>query len=260
MNLLIGTSGYSYSDWLGPVYPPGTPAKNFLSVYQKLFSFTELNFSYYKQPDARTLERMAHITPDNFKFAIKAHKSITHEISNSFADDVKLFKNGIAPLVETSKLAAILIQFPYSFHYNPQSRKHLLGVCEAFEGLPAAVEFRSSEWQKDSVYKGLENHKIAFVNVDEPALDGLPKPTDIVTSDFAYIRFHGRNEKQWWKGDNASRYDYLYSDDELTEWLARIKKMAKESGKVIVAFNNHWKGQAVTNAKRIREMMEEGEN
>jgi uncharacterized protein YecE (DUF72 family) len=232
-NILIGTCGYSYADWV------------------------ELNFSYYRQPDPRTLERMIYLTADDFMFAVKAHQSITHEISESFADDIKEFKQGIEPLIQASKLAAIVIQFPYSFHYTAESRKHLLAVCGAFAGLPAAVEFRSDEWLRDSVYKGLAEYNIAFVNVDEPALKGLPKPTDIVTSNIAYARFHGRNAREWWTGDNASRYDYLYSDDELAEWLGRIKKMVKQCSKVIIAFNNHWKGQAVTNAKRIKEMLEQ---
>jgi len=253
--ILIGTSGFSYKDWVGPVYPPGTPAKNFLSLYAQEFNFTELNFSYYRQPDPRTLDRMVYITPDDFLFAIKAHKSITHEISTDFSENIKLFKQGIAPLIQASKLGAVLIQFPYSFHYTAESRKHLLAICEGFEGLPAAVEFRNSEWQRDSVYKGLAEHNIAFVNVDEPGLKGLPKPTDIVTSQISYVRFHGRNKKQWWTGDNASRYDYLYTDEELSEWIPRITKVAKKSTKTIIAFNNHWKGQAVTNAKRIREML-----
>ena len=254
-SILIGTSGFSYKDWVGPVYPQGTPAKNYLSLYAKEFSFTELNFSYYRQPDPRTMERMAYATGDDFSFAVKAHQSITHEISESFGNDIKLFKQGIEPLTQASKLAAILIQFPYSFHYTAESRKHLLAICGGFEGLPAAVEFRNSEWQRDSVYKGLAEHNIAFVNVDEPDLKGLPKPTDIVTSQISYVRFHGRNKKQWWTGDNASRYDYLYTDEELTEWIPRITKVAEKSAKTIIAFNNHWRGQAVTNAKRVREML-----
>ncbi len=253
--LLIGTSGFSYKDWVGPVYPSGTPAKNYLSLYEKEFNFTELNFSYYRQPDPRTLDRMVNITGDNFMFAIKAHKSITHEISTSFENDIKEFVEGITPLKRSAKLASILIQFPYSFHYTPDSRKHLLAVCKSFEGLPAAVEFRSDEWQRRSVYKGLEDHGITLVNVDEPDLPKLPKPTALVTAPTAYIRFHGRNAKNWWTGDNASRYDYSYSDDELSEWVPRINTMAEKASRVIVAFNNHWKGQAVTDAKRIRELL-----
>jgi uncharacterized protein YecE (DUF72 family) len=256
-NILIGTSGFSYKDWVGPVYPPGTPAKNYLSLYEKEFNFTELNFSYYRQPDPRTLERMAHVTGDDFQFAIKAYKGITHEISGDCESEIKLFRNGVAPLIQASKLAVVLIQFPYSFHYTAESRKHLLAVCRGFEGIPAAVEFRGDDWQRESVYRGLADLDVALVNVDAPDLRGLPKPGEIVTSHIAYARFHGRNKKMWWKGDNTSRYDYLYSDAELSEWISRIKNMTKKSSKVIVAFNNHWKGQAVTNARKVKEFLTE---
>jgi uncharacterized protein YecE (DUF72 family) len=257
-NLLVGTSGYSYKDWIGPVYPEGTPGKDYLKHYAGLFSFTELNFSYYRQPDARTIERLAVTTGDRFRFAIKAHQSLTHEITQDFKKDAATFKQGIAPLIEASKLAAVLVQFPFSYHYIPKNRNHLKIVCEEFSGMPLAVEFRNSEWARDSVYEGLKKRGAAFVNVDEPRLSGLIAPSDIVTSHFAYARFHGRNSANWWKGDNASRYDYLYNDIELSEWIPRIERMAREANTVMVAFNNHWRGQAVKNARRLKELMGEG--
>jgi uncharacterized protein YecE (DUF72 family) len=255
-NILIGTSGYSYKDWVGPVYPPGTADKDFLKVYAGKFTFTELNFSYYRQPDPRTLDRLVHMTDDHFRFAVKAHQSLTHAITGDFRREAAAFKQGIAPVIEASKLAAILAQFPFSYHYNPQNRKHLQAVCDELSGLPLAVEFRNAEWIRDSVCEGLKKRSVALVNVDEPALAGLIKPASIVTSHIAYVRFHGRNEANWWSGDNASRYDYLYSDDELAEWVPRIRDMAAKAVTVIVAFNNHWRGQAVQNARKLRKMIE----
>ena len=254
-NIRIGTSGYSYKDWVGPVYPPGTPSKDFLDLYEQEFNFTELNFSYYCQPNPRTLERMVHVTGDEFLFSIKAHKSITHEITNNCNKDIQQFIQGISPLIRASKLAVVLIQFPFSFHYTAAARRHLALVCNEFRGIPVAVEFRNNEWQKESVYRGLENFDVAFVNVDVPALQGLPKIESVVTSSISYIRFHGRNKEQWWKGTNASRYDYLYNDEELAEWVPRIKTVRESRHRVIVAFNNHWKGQAVTNARRMKELI-----
>jgi len=251
-NILVGTSGYSYKDWVGPVYPEGTPGKDFLKHYAGLFSFTELNFSYYRQPDPHTLERMAVTTGERFRFAVKAH-----EITQDFKKEAATFKQGIAPLIEASKLSAVLVQFPFSYHYIPKNRNHLKAVCEEFAGMPLAVEFRNSEWARDSVYDGLKGCNAAFVNVDEPPLSGLIKPSCIVTSHIAYARFHGRNSANWWEGDNASRYDYLYNDTELSEWIPRIEKMAGEAVVVMVAFNNHWRGQAVKNARRLRELVGE---
>lgn len=253
--ILTGTSGYSYKDWVGPVYPPGTAAKDYLRLYAERFAMTELNFSYYRQPDPRMLERMAHITPDRFRFAVKAHKSLTHERSDNPAGDAAVFKRGIAPLIEASKLCAVLVQFPYSFHYTPKNRTYLKALCEELAGIPTAVEFRTDQWQRESVYEGFRARGIAYVNVDEPSLAGLPRPSATVTAPLAYVRFHGRNRRTWWEGDNTSRYDYLYSDELLGEWVPRIEAMAEEASTVVVTFNNHRRGQAVENAAGLRAMM-----
>ncbi len=260
MHILVGTSGYSYKDWVGPVYPPATAPKDFLSVYSQKFSFTELNFTYYRQPDARTIERMVHLTGDRFRFAVKAHSSITHGRSGDIRASAQAFKEGISPLIESSKLAAVLIQFPFSFHYTPATRKRLAAVCSQFEGIPAAVEFRNSEWVRDSVNEGLRRRNIAFVNVDEPDLPGLIRPTAIATTHFAYVRFHGRNAQNWHTGDNVTRYDYGYSDDELARWLPRILRMAMNTQVVMIAFNNHSRGQAAQNAQRLQAMLEQAAN
>jgi len=259
MPILLGTSGYSYPDWVGPVYPPGTPEKDFLAHYAKLFPLTELNFSYYRQPEARTIARMVHVTPDTFRFAIKGYKRLTHELAADPSAEARIFKEGIRPLVEAGRLASVVLQFPYSFHYTTESRKYLDTLCRQFEGFPAAVEFRNSEWQRDSVYKGLTSRQVALVNVDEPLLPGLPRPTALVTAPHAYVRFHGRNAAKWWDGDNTTRYDYAYSGDELAEWLPRIRQMAGKAVNVMVLFNNHFQGKAVEDAKKLRAMLEEGE-
>jgi uncharacterized protein YecE (DUF72 family) len=252
-NLIIGTSGFSYSDWVGPVYPPGTPAKDFLRLYAREFPMTELNFSFYRQPDPRTMERMVHATPDAFSFAVKAYRGLTHE-AGDLAAEIKAFRAGIAPLHEAARLCAVLLQFPHSFHYTPPSRKRLDALCGMLEGYPLAAEFRNDEWDRDSVHNGLRKRNVALVNVDEPDLPGLIKPSAVVTAGHAYVRFHGRNAANWWSGDNVTRYDYLYNDRELEEWLPRIRALMEKAQKVLVAFNNHFRGQAVKNARRLREM------
>lgn len=259
MAVLIGTSGYSYPDWVGHVYAPGTPEKDFLKHYCRHFPMTELNFSYYHQPDARTVGRMVHVTPDTFRFAIKAYKGLTHELSAGLEPEVRVFKEGIRPLIDAGRLASVVMQFPYSFHYTTQSRRYLDALCGQFEGIASAVEFRNAEWQRDSVYKGLERRRVALVNVDEPLLAGLPRPTAIVTAPHAYVRFHGRNAANWWNGDNTSRYDYAYSGDELAEWVPRVRQMAAKASTVMVLFNNHFQGKAAEDARKLKAMLAEVE-
>jgi uncharacterized protein YecE (DUF72 family) len=253
----IGTSGYSYTDWIGPYYPPGTPQRDFLKIYSSEFNLVELNFSYYTQPKAATLERMLQITADDFLFTIKAHRSMTHEITDNLAGMAETFRQGLQPLRISNRLAAVLLQFPYSFHYTPESRRHLDRISKLLEGLPLAFEFRGAEWQRESVYTTMREREIALVCVDEPDLPRLPKPDETVTSGLAYLRFHGRNSANWWHGDNKQRYDYLYSDHELSDWVGRVKRIARKARLLLVAFNNHFRSQAIKNARRFKFMLTE---
>lgn len=253
--VLVGTSGYSYDDWVGPFYPQGLNKREYLSFYASEFPVVELNFSYYTQPSASTLERMLDKTPEGFRFAIKAHQSLTHNIGGDLPKEIERYRQGIQPLVDAGRLAAILLQFPYSFHYTPGNRRHLQRLCQSFADLPKAVEFRGSEWQRNSVYRGLSDVKTTFVNVDEPRLPKLPAPTDVVSSELAYLRFHGRNAANWWMGDNVSRYDYLYDTEELSEWLPMIERMLAKARLLLVIFNNHSRGQAIQNARQLQGLL-----
>lgn len=253
--LLVATSGYSYDEWVGPFYPPGTAKRDFLGLYAAEFSAVELNFSYYSQPSPGTLARMVQSTPEGFLFSIKAHRSLTHDTGGDLAAAASQFRNAVAPLAEAQRLAAVLLQFPYSFHYTPRSRVHLQRLCESLAGLPLAVEFRNDEWQRQSVYSGLSDWNAAFVNVDEPLLSHLPRPTEQVTSNLGYVRFHGRNRQNWWKGDNVSRYDYLYDRQELVDWVPAIERILARVERMLVVFNNHSRGQAVQNAREMQGLL-----
>ncbi|MDG5816243.1 DUF72 domain-containing protein [Chitinispirillales bacterium ANBcel5] len=254
--IVVGTSGYSYKDWVGPLYPPGTKQRDFLSVYARHFEMTELNFTYYRQPDAATVSRMADSTPAGFLFTVKAHCSLTHSVDRSnFLQEADTFVRGIEPLLEHGKLASVLFQFPYSYHYNSENRLYLDTVCSGFKGYPIAIEFRNNEWMRPAVFKEFKDRAITLVNVDVPPLKNLPQSSGEVTSGTGYLRFHGRNAKNWWSGDNVTRYDYLYTDNELLERLGDIKKMVQRAGIVLVVFNNHSKGQAVVNANRLKELI-----
>jgi len=253
--LYIGTSGYSYKDWEGVLYPPGTRQTDYLSIYSQEFNVAELNYSYYRMPDANAGRKMVEQTSDNFILSVKAHKSLTHEYALSNLDtNCGIFLDGIAPFAEANKLGAALLQFPYSFHYTKENRVYLDTLCKRMSEVPLCVEFRNDKWLTDSVYRELGSRDIGFVNVDEPAIKGLPKPDSLVTSGIGYIRFHGRNIENWWSGDNVSRYDYCYSEDELKEWMPSIERIMQHARILLVVFNNHSKGQAVRNARQLRDL------
>lgn len=256
--ILVGTSGYSYRDWVGPVYPEGTRQSEYLRLYAGMFPVVELNFSFYRQPEPAMLDRMLKTSEGKLGFAVKAFRELTHDVSpkrfEAVADE---FRAGIRPLETADKLESVLLQFPYSFHYTPPNREYLAKLADRMAGLPLAVEFRNSEWFHERVFEGLRQFKLALVSVDEPKLPKLPPPVAEVTAPLGYVRMHGRNAEKWWDGDNQTRYDYTYSDDELREWLPRIASIAEQASQLLVFFNNHWRGQAAENAKRLMELINE---
>jgi uncharacterized protein YecE (DUF72 family) len=155
---------------------------------------------------------------------------------------------------EADRLLAVLVQLPYSFHHTPDNRNYLARLLSALAPLPLAVEFRNDEWQTERVFDELERRGASVVMVDRPELPGLPPVSDRVTGNFAYARFHGRNAEAWWSGDATSRYDYLYSVDELANAVPRLRRMAKAE-RVLIAFNNHARGNAVRNARELKSII-----
>jgi len=257
MRMYIGTSGYSYADWVGTVYPEGTRQNEYLSLYARLFNFVEINFCYYTLPSARVLEGMQDRVDENFRFSLKGHRGMTHEKSEDLPALCSAFKEGSAPLREAGSLAAVLLQFPYSFHYNRENRVHLDTLCGCLEGLPLQIEFRNIDWFRPRVVEELRKRGVGIVLSDYPSLEGLPDFVPRITSTIAYVRFHGRNRENWWTGNNVSRYDYRYSTEELEERVPVLQQLASSASVLLVAFNNHYKGQAVDNARELIGLLKE---
>ena len=257
-DFLIGTSGYSYDDWVGPVYPEGASRSAFLDHYAALFNFTEVNYTYYSLPAERTSSGMAERTPAEFRFVVKGHRSITHAREPGWSEHVKRFRAGIAPIADARKLSGVLLQFPFSFHYTTENRRYLAALCAAFDRTRLFLEFRNSEWQKENVYSHMEAEKLEYVVTDMPRLEGLPETHLRVTGSTLYVRFHGRNSSNWWTGDRVTRYDYHYAPEELSSWARRIRRIAAAgTSLVILAFNNHARGQAALNAAQLRSLLRE---
>jgi uncharacterized protein YecE (DUF72 family) len=256
VTLLIGTSGFSYKDWVGPVYPEDLSKSLWLSFYAQEFPTCELNFSYYRIPDARILERMAAKVQEGFLFTVKAFRGITHERKEP-GPQIEQFKFALHPLVDAGKFACVLLQFPHSFHATDVNRDYLARVREGFGDLPAVVEFRSREWVDDRTFEELRKMDLGFCCVDQPQLRGLVPPVAVATGQVAYVRFHGRNYQKWWQHKEAwERYDYTYTDDELGEWVPKIRELDAEAPLTLVYMNNHWQGQAVGTARQLKLLMQ----
>ena len=251
----VGTSGFSYADWVGPFYPAALPKQDFLSYYSQHFETCELNFSYYRLPTAQSLARMLEKSGGQVEFTIKANKGMTHERKNNrqiFLD----FRKALQPLLQAGKCGCVLAQFPYSFHATQENLDYLKAFKEWMQDVPLVVEFRNQKWIKQDNFSLLKELDYGFCCVDEPALRGLLPPLAVATSQIGYIRFHGRNRDKWWQHDDpAERYEYLYTDAELQEWVPKIQALEGITDKVYVFMNNHPKGKAVQNATRLQQLL-----
>lgn len=258
-NILTGTCGYDYLDWRGTFYPAELDRRDWLAFYARQFRALELDFTYYRMPEASTLESMAERAGPGLVFTVKAHESLTHLFrDHDTALQGRTFREALSPLRTSGRLGAILFQFPYSFHYEPDNRRYLDRLLKDFDSWPLAVEFRNGEWVNSRVLEALRDRGAAFGATDLPDLPGLPPSLGTVTAELSYIRFHGRNRQTWWGSDAAARYDYLYRPEELDPWAGRIRAMARESRRVFVFFNNHRNGQAPANARTLEGLLGAG--
>jgi uncharacterized protein YecE (DUF72 family) len=259
--LFIGTSGYSYPDWKGVVYPRSlkrdiggpTPELTYLSRY---FNTCEINATFYRQfaPEIAKKWSDAVETPD-FEFAIKANQVFTHAAGTKPAErkaptsveslkytraDIDESRRFLDILSDRERLLVVLFQFPVSFKFTSKGKEgtpvrlegnwdHVADVLHAFKEYPKAIEFRHESWDDPWVLSALREHETAWVNIDEPRLGASLHGTEYVTAPWAYLRLHGRNYKKWFNSKNRDeRYDYLYTPEELEPIAASIKTMAKK--------------------------------
>ncbi len=255
--IYVGTCGFSYDDWRDVIYSRDLKKGEFLYRYSSEFGALELNTTYYRLPDRSFLEKLGEKTPDGFKFFVKVFRGVTHEISDATPSQIEKFLDALTPLAGRNKLGGILVQFPYSFHCNQQNIEYLQRLLGSVGDVNTVVEFRNRVWFSERIFSILKDLGAGFCAVDEPRLKGLLPPDAVVTSSrLGYVRFHGRNAEKWWHHEEASeRYDYLYSEEELTEWRDKILEMAARARDVYVMFNNHRGGKAVVNARQMKTLL-----
>ncbi len=254
----VGTSGYTFDDWKGLVYPKNLKGSA-LPHYAKLFDCVEINTTFYRVPPPSLFVNMLRHVPDDFVFLVKAPKEMTHE-RERFSRAVIPFAEAIAPIVQAGQLGGLLVQFPFSFKLNDGALEHVARIADALagHGVPVQVEFRHASWLDASVSRFLETHGLGFVNVDLPELRGLPGRTNIVTSDVAYYRLHGRNKANWWRdtGNPHDRYDYAYADAQLDEWVGKARAAVSKAKAAYILTNNCRLGQSVVSALMLAKKLD----
>lgn len=253
--ILVGTSGFSFNDWVGPFYPPYLKKSDHFAWYIRHFPALEVNSTYYRTPAAGVFDRWDRLAPDGYPIFVKLPGEATHKRQEP-DDPVYRLMRAVDGIRGSGKLAGFLAQFPWGFREGPEGRdylRRLRGLVPREE--PLFVEFRHAGWDSAETYRFLEDEGIGFSAVDEPALDGLMPPTTRQTNGIGYVRLHGRNAKAWWGEGGGDRYDYLYSDAELSEWVTRVRELDELTGRAYVFFNNCYAGQAVRGAKRLQELL-----
>ena len=291
-DLRIGTSGWSYPSgrgtWNGNFYPPSRGrAKGFdeLSFYAEHFNTVEVNSTFYGQPRAAVSRAWADRTPSGFEFSVKLYQKFTHPkmfkdaftkgvpaggpdgdalldaLARPNQSDLDDFRAGIDPLASSGKLGALLAQFPPSFKDSPASRDYLVWLLAAFKDHRMAVELRHSSWSDamGETLSLLNPFGSAWVQIDEPKFrfsirqNFLPNVEGLY-----YMRLHGRNAKQWWKHQSSEdRYNYLYADSELSEFVETVDAARSLVKKLYLYTNNHFSAKSVANAAMIKKQLGE---
>jgi uncharacterized protein YecE (DUF72 family) len=240
--ILLGTCGWSYAEWEGILYPY---AQNKLKQYSSIFSTAEIDSTFYALPQQGMVLGWARNTPRDFVFSAKLPQTITHkkviDPARGIDADLKQFFEAMKPLREAGKLGCVLVQLPGFLRFDAERLKAFLSLLPDDQSF--AVEFRDNSWLREETFKLLADHHAAYTIVDEPLL----APDIHVTSDIAYVRWHGRGSRPW--------FNYRYSEEQLQEWVPRVNEAAGKARKVLGYFNNHFHGYAPENYLQIMEMV-----
>jgi uncharacterized protein YecE (DUF72 family) len=258
--IYVGTCGFAYKDWLGSFYPAKMKPVEMLPYYARAFPAVEIDSSYYGVPSARSVASMVARTPPGFRFSFKAPQSVTHPPDPNSLDvhaDAQLLLEGLEPARTGGKLACVLLQFPNAFKPEGNRETYVRRAVESFERVPVVVEFRNARWQRPQTLELLNELGAGYCNVDMPRLEGLLHPSADVTGSIGYVRFHGRNASTWWRGTNVTRYDYVYSSEELAPWTDRIAEIEDRAQETYVFFNNHANGKSARNAEMMEALLDE---
>lgn len=249
-NLHIGTSSWSSEDWVGVFYPPGTSAAGYLSEYAKHFDTVEVDSTFYRTPSASMVKNWRDRTPPGFLFAAKVPRTITHDkVLEDCSAELKEFLGVMDVLGD--KLGPLLFQFPY---FNKQAfakADDFLSRLEPFlaklpSGYPFAVELRNKSWIGPRLLDILRKRKIAMALIDHPwmiPINQLAAKFDLVTADFAYIRWLGdrtgiEEKTQQWDRILVNR------EREMEVWIPEIRGLLARRTRVYGYFNNHYAGFA----------------
>lgn len=237
----VGTSGWSYDGWRGPLYPGNLPKQDWLRYYGAQFSSAEINASFYRTPSEETVRTWRRDTPRDFLFAWKASKFMTHwkRLLPTCANSIALMQTRLRLL--GPKLGVVLFQLPHRF------RKDTGRLQDFFHMLPRryryAFEFRDQAWYSADVFELLHRFDVALCISDHA---DAPAPWE-ATASHVYVRGHGP----------SGRYQGSYSAKTLRRWAEAVVRWQSERREVFVYFDNDQKAAAPRDARRLTRMVGE---
>lgn len=235
----IGTSGWVYPHWRERFYPKGLPQSRWLEYYAERFDTVELNNPFYRQPERATFERWRRAVPDDFVYAVKLNRFLTH-MKRLNVDRAMVARSydtmaGLGP-----KAAVVLVQLPARFHFDVERVARFFAAV-APRRKRHALEPRDASWLSDDAIAALRERRIALCVIDAPKW-----PTrGAVTADFVYLRFHGQSRL----------YGSSYDDAALSAWAERVRAWRDADLDVYAYFNNDEGAYAPRDALRLRELV-----
>lgn len=227
--MIVGTSGYSYKEWKGTFYPSDLPAAKMLPFYAQHFGSVEINNTFYRMPEAKTIEKWSSEVPDGFRFVLKAPQRITHRKKLVDVEgEVRHFLE-VASLLGP-KLGPLLFQLPPYFRKETEKLRDFLAQIP--HGWRVALEVRHDSWLDEDVYSLLRTHDVPLVLSDTDEVTD-PDTLLVQTASWGYLRLR-RTE---------------YSDEQLAAWARRIESQGWSDTYVFFKHEDEGKGPAF--AKRF---------
>ena len=263
----IGTCSWADQGLLAAWYPRGvSTAEKRLRYYSERFDVVEVDSPYYALPDPAVTERWARRTPDAFTFHVKASSAMTWHDGEPTDAAFREFRAALGPLELSGKLQGVLLQYHLRFVKSEAAKAELALAHERLAPLVPLIEFRHRSWmdeeERADTLAFLERHDLAYVSLDSPRTraSNVSPRVAAVTHRVAYVRFHGRNAKTWnIRGAEtaAERFDWLYSEEELREWVEPLARLADEADEVYAMFNNNRDDFAPRSAQILRGLLDE---
>ncbi|MHC4930698.1 MAG: DUF72 domain-containing protein [Planctomycetota bacterium] len=253
----VGTAGFSYKDWEGIVYPEDKPAGfDPLAFLAGFFPCVEMNVTFYRVPSAKSVEKWVRTVEghEDFRFTFKLYRGLTHDSED---EALEPYLDALRPCREAGRLGAILLQFPFFFRNTQPNRSRLATLAAGLEGWPCAVEIRDRSWLTDPALDFLQRLQLSLCNIDICQTSDSVPPGAWTTGPIGYVRLHGRNREAWFdkRAPVEQKYNYLYGEEELTEWARLVREIATRADSTYVIANNHFQGKAVANAFQLARLL-----